>query len=121
VTSYMISPSSELVVVPTIMLVHSCISSIADKSNILGHVDLFAEILDVHSQIYDHFIPRLQTLVLYQKAAGNSANDPTFELEHTLNVLVAEECFSLLKFFVTLRNLLQLFNMLLAHERIVCL
>jgi len=117
----MIRTSCKLVMVPPIVLVHGCITSIADKSHILGHVDLLAEILDVHSQIYDHFISRLRVLVLYQKAAGNSAYNPAFELKHVLNVLVTKECLRLLQLFVTLRNLLHIFYMLLAHERIVCL
>ena len=116
----MISTPCKLVVVPPIVLVHSCISSVTDKSYILGHVDLLAEILDVHSQIYDHFISRLRVLVLYQKAAGNSAYYSAFELEHILNVLVTKECLRLLQLFVTLQSLLHIFYMLLAHERIVC-
>jgi hypothetical protein len=103
------------------MLVHRCIPPIAYKSHILGHVDLFAEILDVHSQIHNHFVSRLRALVLDQETAGYSANNSALKFEHHLNVLVTEECLRLLQLFVTLRNLLQIFNMLLTHKRVVCL
>jgi hypothetical protein len=91
-----ISTSRKLVVVVAIMLVHRCVFPIAYESNVLWHMDLFAEILDVHTQVYDHFISRLRIFVLDQETARDSTNNSAFEFEHHLNVLIAKECFRLL-------------------------
>ena len=119
VTPDVISTSRKLVVVVAIMLVHRCVVPIAHESNVLRHMDLLAEVLDVHSQVHDHFISRLRVLVLDQEAAGNPANNSAFEFEHHFNVLIAKELLRLLQLFVSLSNLLQLFDMLLPHERVM--
>ena len=119
VTPDVISTSCKLVVVVTIMLVHCSVVSIAYESNVRWYMDFLAEIFDVHTQVHDHFISRFRVFVLDQEAAGDPANNSAFEFEHHFNVLIAKECLCFLQLFVSLRNLLQLFDMFLPHKWVV--
>jgi hypothetical protein len=74
------------------MLVVGEVLRVLDEADILGHVQLFAEVFYIQTKIDDHLFTIFGISVADQERTGNAGHNSVAALELSLDIVITKEC-----------------------------